>query len=104
MKTFKRDYVRVNSLPDAKAVLRLLDGWFEDYNTNHPHNRLGMRSRKDFIRAMSATAACPVLYGQLHPHRNDHGIYRSRKREPNLRVIAEADALHLTDRSSREVL
>ena len=29
VKTFKRDYVRVNPLPNAETVLRLLDGWFE---------------------------------------------------------------------------
>jgi transposase InsO family protein len=60
VKTFKRDYVRVNPLPDATTVLRLLDGWFEDYNENHPHSRLGMRSPREFIQAMSTTAACPV--------------------------------------------
>lgn len=60
VKTFKRDYVRVNPLPDATIVLRLLDGWFEDYNTNHPHSRLGMRSPRKFIQAMSPTAKCPV--------------------------------------------
>ena len=60
IKTFKRDYVRVTPLSDADTVLRLLDGWFEDYNTNHPHSRLGMRSPREFIRDMSATAACPV--------------------------------------------
>lgn len=59
VKTFKRDYVRVNPLPDAETVLRLLDGWFEDYNNSHPHSRLGMRSPREFIRDMSATAACP---------------------------------------------
>ena len=41
VKTFKRDYVRINPLPDAQTVLRQLDGWFEDYNDNHPHSRLG---------------------------------------------------------------
>jgi transposase InsO family protein len=61
VKTFKRDYVRVNPLPNAETVLRLLDRWFEDYNTNHPHSRLGMRSPGEFIRANSPTAACPVL-------------------------------------------
>ncbi len=60
VKTFKRDYVRVNPLPDAQTVLRCLDDWFEDYNENHPHSRLGMRSPREFIRAKSSTAACPV--------------------------------------------
>lgn len=60
VKTFKRDYVRVNPLPDARTVLQSLDVWFEDYNESHPHSRLGMRSPREFIRAMSTTAACPV--------------------------------------------
>jgi transposase InsO family protein len=51
VKTFKRDYVRINSLPDAETVLRQIAGWFEDYNENHPHSGLGMRSPKEFIRA-----------------------------------------------------
>jgi transposase InsO family protein len=53
VKTFKRDYVRVNLLPDAVTVLRQLAGWFDDYNQNHPHSGLGMRSPKEFIRAQA---------------------------------------------------
>lgn len=60
VKTSKRDYVRVNPLPDAQTVLRQLDGWFEDYNDNHPHSRLGMRSPREYIRALSQPATCPV--------------------------------------------
>jgi transposase InsO family protein len=60
IRTFKRDYVRINPLPDGDGVLRQLDGWFEDYNDNHPHSRLGMRSPREFIRAHPPTAACPV--------------------------------------------
>ena len=60
VKTFKRDYVRVNPLPDAQTVLRQLDRWFEDYNDNHPHSRLGMRSPREYIRASSQPATCPV--------------------------------------------
>jgi transposase InsO family protein len=41
VKTLKRDYVRVSPIPDAAAALTLLDGWIEDYNTVHPHSRLG---------------------------------------------------------------
>lgn len=33
VKTFKRDYARVNPRPDAISVLQSLDEWFEDYNT-----------------------------------------------------------------------
>jgi putative transposase len=53
VKTFKRDYVRVNPLPDAAAVLRQLAGWFVDYNDSHPHSGLGMRSPREFIRAQT---------------------------------------------------
>ena len=41
MKTFKRDYVRVNPIPDARTVLLRIDHWMEDYNSEHPHSRLG---------------------------------------------------------------
>ena len=37
VKTFKRDYARVNPRPDAISVLQRLDGWFKDYNTAHRH-------------------------------------------------------------------
>jgi putative transposase len=53
VKTFKRDYVRVNPLPDALTALRQLAGWFEDYNDNHPHSGLRMRSPREFIRAQA---------------------------------------------------
>ena len=55
VKTFKRDYVHVNPIPDAKTALELLAGWFEDYNQNHPHSGLGMRSPREFIQAQRAT-------------------------------------------------
>ena len=61
MKTFKRDYVRVNPRQDAISVLQRLADWFEDYNTTHPHSGLQMRSPREFITAQSAThAGCPV--------------------------------------------
>ena len=53
VKTFKRDYVRVNALPDALAALRQIAGWFEDYNDNHPHSGLKMRSPREFISAQA---------------------------------------------------
>lgn len=54
--TLKRDYVSVSPLPDAETALRLIPRWFEDYNENHPHSGLRMRSPREFIRAQSATA------------------------------------------------
>jgi transposase InsO family protein len=55
VKTFKRDYVRVNPRPDAISVLHRLAEWFEDYNTIHPHSGLRMRSPREFIAAQSTT-------------------------------------------------
>ena len=53
VKTFKRDYVRVNPLSDAITALRQIAGWFLDYNENHPHSGLKMRSPREFMRAQS---------------------------------------------------
>jgi transposase InsO family protein len=58
VKTFKRDYVRVNAIPNAAAALALIDSWMEDYNTVHPHSRLGYRSPREYI--LSQPVACPV--------------------------------------------
>ena len=49
-KTLKRDYARLAILPDAETVIRLLPGWFEDYNTVHPHSGLRMLSPREFLR------------------------------------------------------
>jgi len=54
--TLKRDYVNITPLPDAATVLRLISGWFEDYNDNHPHSGLKMRSPREYIAAQTATA------------------------------------------------
>ena len=54
--TLKRDYVRVTPLPDAKTALGLIDGWFEDYDENHPHPELKWRSPREFIAAQNASA------------------------------------------------
>lgn len=56
VKTLKRDYVEITPLPDAKTVLGLIGSWFEDYNENHPHSGLKMRSPREFIAAQTATA------------------------------------------------
>jgi putative transposase len=58
VKTFKRDYVRVTPIPDAPTALALVDSWMEDYNTVHPHSRLGYRSPREYI--LSQPVACPV--------------------------------------------
>lgn len=60
VKTLKRDYVRVSPICDAAAALTRIDSWMEDYNTVHPHSRLGYRSPREYINAKSQSAACPV--------------------------------------------
>ena len=60
VKTFKRDYVRVTALPNADLALALIEDWMEDYNTVHPHSRLGYRSPREYITTQSQAAACPV--------------------------------------------
>ena len=61
VKTFKRDYVYVHDRPDAQSVLAQLARWFEDYNDNHPHKALRMKSPREFIRSFrQPAAACPV--------------------------------------------
>ncbi len=55
-KTLKRDYVQVTPLPNAQTVLELIGSCIEDYNTNHPHSGLKMRSPREFIAAQTATA------------------------------------------------
>ncbi len=54
--TLKRDYVRVSSLPNAPIALTSLAGWIEDYNNNHPHSGLKMRSPREH-RALGSTTA-----------------------------------------------
>jgi transposase InsO family protein len=60
VKTFKRDYVSMHDLPDAKTVMALLPLWFEDYNTNHPHKRLKMRSPREYRMMQNKLERCPV--------------------------------------------
>ncbi|MBA8882181.1 putative transposase [Phyllobacterium myrsinacearum] len=49
VKTFKRDYVSVNHIPDAETVIAQLPLWFEHYNTLHPHKALGYQSPREFL-------------------------------------------------------
>jgi transposase InsO family protein len=42
VKTFKRDYVRVNPIPDACTALLRIDHWMEDYNSEHPQFPAGL--------------------------------------------------------------
>lgn len=68
VKTFKRDYARVHPRPDAATVLRQLDGWFEHYNTIHPHKALKYRSPREF-RAWVKNGTTDLAVGALRrPH------------------------------------
>lgn len=60
VKTFKRDCVRVSPIANAAAALCLIDTWMEDYNTVHPHSRLGYCSPREYIMLSSQPAACPI--------------------------------------------
>jgi transposase InsO family protein len=60
VKTFKRDYVRINPIPDARTALAAIEGWIEDYNQVHPHSGLAYRAPREYIRALSQPAECPV--------------------------------------------
>jgi putative transposase len=48
VKIFKRDYVNVNELWTAESVLRQMPEWFLDYNKNHPHSGLDMKSPMEY--------------------------------------------------------
>lgn len=60
IKTFKRDYVYIHDLPDAKTVMELLPLWFEDYNIHHPHKGLKMRSPREYRMMQNKLEGCPV--------------------------------------------
>jgi transposase InsO family protein len=55
VRTFKRDYVRVNPIPDARSLISQLPAWFRHYNNVHPHKALRYRSPVEFIRATLIT-------------------------------------------------
>ena len=54
VKTFKRDYVYVNDLPDAITVMGKLTQWMEDYNNWHPHKGLKMQSPREYRSSLLA--------------------------------------------------
>jgi len=59
-KTFKRDYVHVNPLYNARFVLAQLPMWFEDYKEFHPHTGLKMKSPREYRRKQHKFEQCPV--------------------------------------------
>lgn len=55
VKTFKRDYVSVDPLPDAITVIARLPSWFEHYNILNPHKALGYCSPREFLNRQTET-------------------------------------------------
>ena len=60
VKTFKRDYVHMNPLNDAKTVLEKIPRWLQDYNEYHPHKGLKMKSPSEYRRNQLKFEPCPV--------------------------------------------
>jgi putative transposase len=60
VKTFKRDYVHVNRLDNARVVLEQLPGWIKDYNEVAPHKGLKMKSPREYRKSLAASVGCPV--------------------------------------------
>jgi transposase InsO family protein len=58
--TFKRDYVHVNPLRDARSVMERLPDWFRDYNEIHPHKGLKMMSPREYRDHQIKLEQCPV--------------------------------------------
>ena len=46
VKLLKRDYVYANDMRTAKSMMRMIPGWFDDYN--HPHSALDFRSPLEY--------------------------------------------------------
>ena len=53
VKLFKRDYVYVNELWTGDSIMRMIPDWFADYNRNHPHSALKMRSPLEYREQMA---------------------------------------------------
>jgi transposase InsO family protein len=53
VKTFKRDCVYIHDRPDTKIVMAQFNSWFNDYNNNHPHKGLRLKSPREFIREVA---------------------------------------------------
>lgn len=60
VKTFKRDYVHMNPLHDARSVLEKIPEWFQDYNEYHPHKGLKMKSPREYRRSQLKLETCPA--------------------------------------------
>ena len=63
VKTFKRDYVRVNPIPDAATALAAIEGWITDYNEVHPHSRLGLS--RSAVSVSNTRSQTPLWHQRL---------------------------------------
>lgn len=54
--TLKRDYVYTHDCFDADTVLKMLPGWFKDYNEEAPHSGLGMMSPVEYKKQIKQGA------------------------------------------------
>jgi putative transposase len=61
VRTIKRDYARVNQMPDARTVIESLPLWFDHYNAVHPHSALRYQSPREFIAEHSNREAVSGL-------------------------------------------
>lgn len=50
VKTMKRDYISILPRPDGLTAVKNLAEAFEHYNEWHPHNTLGYRSPREYLR------------------------------------------------------
>ena len=88
VKTFKRDYVYANELPDAVTVLKQLSKWFEDYNKNAPHSGLKYLSSWEYraLQRKNESHNChvscvielgqPQVWSDLKENVDNKGDYR----------------------------
>jgi len=53
VKTIKRDYVYQSDCVDPETVLKMIPGWFKDYNEVAPHSALGMLSPLEYKEKVS---------------------------------------------------
>jgi transposase InsO family protein len=72
VRTFKRDYLRVNPVPSAEAALAQTAGRFVDYNELHPHSRLRMRSPREFRRGLTTSRGVRLNGGNNTPVSGHH--------------------------------
>lgn len=73
-----------HDIETAEEVLNQLQLWFEDYNENHPHRGLKMRSPREFRRQEATVWGSSVLGGNSSTDRpqtviiKDHSMVETR--------------------------